>query len=613
MSLTSLLVNRAAIVGSYRKLIGALRRFGASRAGNTAVIFGLSAFAIFGAIGGAIDFSRVDSARKHLQDAADAALLRSMSLSYATADDTRKIAADKAFSDNFSDKSVYAINKALLKSTTGNTVDQTYTVSAKVTSYFAGFIGIDNFDVKVVAKAQSQMQKSEIALVLDTTGSMAKNNKMVNLKSSIDSVLSSLLVDGKNVSGTKVAIVPFHHQVRLAPSTTYTYINYGTQSVGEGCKSGTNGNLCNAVRDTYGKVCKASANVEECKKTVKAYYQTYKLTVGGVERTYYNTYMVAEYAGIAYSFAETTYTITVTKTVTPTTTVNPETGTTSTSSSTQTTTTQYFEGSSGGTVTHGDYQSAQNKKNTCYSGTTGCFVDLPSGTITYSASYGNGYGASTALSRSVNSIFSGQGTRWENIPAMSENRAGWPGCVIDRKAPYDTQADAPNPANVDTLYIARSCADNSLKAVQGLSDNIATARTFVSSLTSGGDGTRTNVTIGVQWGMEVLSPSEPFTGGVAFNDETTRKYMIVVTDGENNGSAASNNTATIDARTALACTNAKAKGITVFVIKVIEGNSDMLRTCATRPDYFYDLTSAAQINTALSAVFEAIKKTRLTE
>jgi hypothetical protein len=89
--------------------------------------------------------------------------------------------------------------------------------------------------------------------------------------------------------------------------------------------------------------------------------------------------------------------------------------------------------------------------------------------------------------------------------------------------------------------------------------------------------------------------------------------MIVVTDGDNTKNRWWTDRAKIDARTALACTNAKAKGITVFVIKVIEGNSDMLRACATRPDYFYDLTSASQINTALSAVFEAIKKTRLTE
>ena len=96
------------------------------------------------------------------------------------------------------------------------------------------------------------------------------------------------------------------------------------------------------------------------------------------------------------------------------------------------------------------------------------------------------------------------------------------------------------------------------------------------------------------------------------------KHIVVVTDGENTANrdyTSSNpaNAVNIDPRTALACTNAKAQGITVFVVKVIEGNSDMLRACATRPDYFYDLSSASQLNTALSAVFEAIKKTRLTQ
>ena len=164
-----------------------------------------------------------------------------------------------------------------------------------------------------------------------------------------------------------------------------------------------------------------------------------------------------------------------------------------------------------------------------------------------------------------------------------------------------------------TLYPGRTCATTALKPVQALSTNIATARSFVQTLTPGGN---TNITIGVQWGMEVLSPTDPFTGGVNFNDPMTHKYMIVVTDGQNTANrdyTSSNpaNAVNIDPRTALACTNAKAQGITVFVVKVIEGNSDMLRACASRPDYFYDLSSASQLNTALSAVFEAIKKTRL--
>jgi hypothetical protein len=56
----------------------------------------------------------------------------------------------------------------------------------------------------------------------------------------------------------------------------------------------------------------------------------------------------------------------------------------------------------------------------------------------------------------------------------------------------------------------------------------------------------------------------------------------------------------------------QGQGHTVFVVKVIEGNSNLLRGCASKPEYFYDLTNASQINGALSGIFDTIKKTRLT-
>jgi nitric oxide reductase activation protein len=113
--------------------------------------------------------------------------------------------------------------------------------------------------------------------------------------------------------------------------------------------------------------------------------------------------------------------------------------------------------------------------------------------------------------------------------------------------------------------------------------------------------------------MEVLSPPDPFTGGVPFRDASTQKFMILVTDGQNTRNRFTSNTAQIDARTALACEAAKAENITVFVVRVVEGNSELLRKCATRPEYFYDLTSATQLNEALKEVFKAMKKARLTK
>ncbi|MEZ5791109.1 MAG: hypothetical protein R3D34_10085 [Nitratireductor sp.] len=43
----------------------------------------------------------------------------------------------------------------------------------------------------------------------------------------------------------------------------------------------------------------------------------------------------------------------------------------------------------------------------------------------------------------------------------------------------------------------------------------------------------TNIQEGVAWGWRTLSPGEPFTEGREYNDEENRKYMIVLTDGNN--------------------------------------------------------------------------------
>lgn len=606
---------------SVTRFVGALAR---QQRGNVVIIFGLSFFVVMMAVGAAIDFSRVVMARHDLQDASDAAVLRVMSMTRATEAERNKAAGDAFYAD-LKNPTATIISAGLKSESTGNTLTQAYSVTANVNTLFGDFIGMKQVAVAVVSKAQSMMLKSEIALVLDSTGSMANDNKMVNLKSSVDSVLSGLLVNGVNVSGTKVAVVPFHKQVRLTAGTDYAYIDYGTESSSEGCKSGTNGYLCNTLRDTYGKVCKSASDVAACKATIKAYSQTYTQTVSGVVRTYYNTYMVASYGGKVYKYAQTTYTTSKTVSVTPVTTTDPETGKTSTSGSTSTTTTQTLESEGAVAGTANDYTNADTTKSTCFDSTKSatCFTTVAAGTITYSTSYGNGYGASAAVSKSATSLFgSAAGTYWQNIPAMTENKSKWLGCIIDRVHgtgyDYDASADAYNVNAPKTLYNARDCVDSTLKPIQALSDNITTTRAFVQTLQPGGTAATTNITIGVQWGMEALSPSIPLQGGVNFTDDATKKYMIVVTDGINNanrdyGSANNANAPFIDARTALACTNAKKLGITIFVIKVIEGNSDMLRACASRSDYFYDLSNSSQINTALASVFEAIKKTRLTQ
>jgi len=145
-----------------------------------------------------------------------------------------------------------------------------------------------------------------------------------------------------------------------------------------------------------------------------------------------------------------------------------------------------------------------------------------------------------------------------------------------------------------------------------MTTSISSTKTYVNNLVANGN---TNITVGVQMGMELLSPDTPYTQGVAWGDEDMDKYMIVVTDGDNTADRwyGSSQSSSIDARTALACQAAKDKGITLFVVRVMDGNSDMLQKCATKTIYYYDLSSASQLSAAMSDIFLRIGKLRIVQ
>ncbi len=575
-------------------------RFARSQSGAAAIVFALSVTVVCLALGVAVDMSRVMAARRIIQDSADAAVLRAVTLPSYTAFSVRSTAADKAFNEDLAAPQATIVTNKLANLSTDSTVNLKYTVTAEVAGFFAPMIGKDHYDLIVTAESLSRLQKSEIALVLDSTGSMTLDNRMVNLKSSVDSVLASMQdSSGKNISGTQVAIVPFNTQVRVGAATNLDYVDYGTESVAESC-SGLNGTICSIAWDVLDKICTGASNMTTCRTNSRAWSTTSTAANGDIYYTVvFHAYETVSGGYKNYSYTETYFTSTKTTYTAPYYTTD-ETGThyNAGGNSTSTSTTYYSQAAATPTVT-----ANLNSYNTAPASGTA----IATGALTWTVSNGNGFGA---LAATTTTTKSNGVNRTYMYPAAADTKSKWLGCIIDRTQPYDTQADAPTTAVVATLYPARACSTTNLKVVQGLSTDIKAARAFVQTLTPGGN---TNITIGVQWGMEVLSPTAPFTGGVKFKDEVTRKYMIVVTDGTNTANRWTSTAATIDARTALACENAKKLGITIFVVKVIEGNSDMLKKCASDQSYFYDLTSASQINTALSSAFEAIKKTRLTK
>jgi hypothetical protein len=87
--------------------------------------------------------------------------------------------------------------------------------------------------------------------------------------------------------------------------------------------------------------------------------------------------------------------------------------------------------------------------------------------------------------------------------------------------------------------------------------------------------------------------------------------MILLTDGDNTQNRWTSSTTSINARTTLGCNAVKAAGITLFTVRVIEGNETLLRNCATSPSMYFNVTSSGGIGDAFKAITSMIKRMRL--
>ncbi len=91
----------------------------------------------------------------------------------------------------------------------------------------------------------------------------------------------------------------------------------------------------------------------------------------------------------------------------------------------------------------------------------------------------------------------------------------------------------------------------------------------------------------------------------------TEKVIILLTDGENTENRWSNSSTSIDERTKKVCDNVKAANIKLYTIRVIDGNTSLLQHCATKPDMFFNVSSASQLNTVFSAIAQNLARLRI--
>ncbi len=200
---------------------------------------------------------------------------------------------------------------------------------------------------------------------------------------------------------------------------------------------------------------------------------------------------------------------------------------------------------------------------------------------------------------------------WKNGSGCNKNnwKDHWKGCVRDRTYPYDTQDDAPNSSN--KKFPVYDCG--SLAKLLPLTNNWTALNSKVDEMAPNG---MTNVTIGLVWAWHALTPGAPLSEASAPKSDLD-KVIILLTDGDNTEAwkNSSNSKVTsqsaIDARTKLACDNAKAANIKIYAIRVIDGNADLLRQCATNPSMYYDVQNASQLSAVFGAIAQNLANLRL--
>jgi Flp pilus assembly protein TadG len=175
------------------------------------------------------------------------------------------------------------------------------------------------------------------------------------------------------------------------------------------------------------------------------------------------------------------------------------------------------------------------------------------------------------------------------------------------------------------------------RAILPLTTSKSDAETAVNAMIADGN---TNISEGTAWGLRVLSPTEPFTDGLAYNDANNRKVMIVMTDGDNYlddrethnksiyaaygyGSknrlgttyTASSYTTNLNSKTQAACANAKAAGIVVYTIafgtNISATGLSLLQQCATSTDHAFRATNTTALNQAFQNIGREISKLRI--
>lgn len=536
------------------------RSFRDERKGNVAITFALAILPVIGTVGAAIDYSRANSIKASLQNALDAtALMLSRDAATLSSSDLQTKATNY-FNALFVNKDVTSATVTASYSTSGGS-QVLVNGTASLPTQIMQIMGINTMTISGSSTSKWGSSRLRVALVLDTTGSMASDGKISALKTATNSLLTQLSSAATVNGDVYVSIVPFSRNVNVGSSNySATWIDW-TEWEGEP-----------AYMATW---LASSSNVTTWEQTGP---------------------------GSDCPFSSSSHGFSCTKT--------PTNGASSTSTIPSSGT---YSGYICPSIDNGNKDSA--KAGLYYNG---CYTSVSS-TRTIAT------GSSASCGSAVNCTCSGSGNGKKCTQSyyahtwVANARSTWTGCVTDRgsstapgtTAGNDQKSTTPTTSDKTTLFPARNDTYCPPAEAMGLSYNWSSMTTLVNSLAANGS---TNQPIGLAMGWHTLLGNGPFTMPAKDSNYTYNEVIILLSDGLNtqnrwygNGSSTSTSVdyRMYDTTGAGTCANIKASGVTIYTIQVNTGSdptSTLLQNCASSTDKFFYLTSASQMSTVFQQI-----------
>lgn len=187
------------------------------------------------------------------------------------------------------------------------------------------------------------------------------------------------------------------------------------------------------------------------------------------------------------------------------------------------------------------------------------------------------------------------------------DRSTWNGCVYDRDQNNDVSNAATvagTPATMFRAHLASSCPAE----LMPLSEDWTALNARIDAMMPAGN---TNVTIGMALAWQTLTAAAPYNAPPKADD--LEKVIVLLTDGQNTQNRWTSSTSSIDSRMQEVCDNAKADGVKAYTVRVVNGNASLLEGCATKPNMYYDVQEASQLNAAFGSIAQNLANLRLSK